>query len=380
MTLNDEVIEKLTERLVTRAERVNTIILTEIAECLNQIQDLTPSKARQLAQVLKYGGNYERILRKLTELTDMSLEDVEEIVEEVAKQNYQFAEQFYKYRNIDYIPYEKNIELQNQVKELAKITANSFFNISRTEALGFYTEDLQGNRIMQGLRSTYVNAIDEAVLSVSQGKSNVQENIYRICKDLGTNGVKSVEWSSGYHRRLDSQVRMNIMDSIRDISNTLQEQFGKEYGADGVEITVHENPAPDHQDMQGHQYSISQFNTLNNSLKRHISECNCYHRTFYIVLGVSLPLYTESQLKGILEANRDGFEFEGKHYTNYEGAQLQRRLETAIRKQKDIRKMAQITNNDKLKTESNTKINQLLVKYNELNKISNLKPKIARLR
>ena len=51
---------------------------------------------------------------------------------------------------------------------------------------------------------------------------------------------------------------------------------------------------------------------------RPISEYNCYHYTFAIVLGVNNPEYTNEKLQEINDNNKKGFEFEGKHYTNYE--------------------------------------------------------------
>ena len=58
-----------------------------------------------------------------------------EIFEKVAKKNLAFAQQFYEYRGIDYIPYEKNIALQEQVRAIAKITQDTYRNLSNT--LGF---------------------------------------------------------------------------------------------------------------------------------------------------------------------------------------------------------------------------------------------------
>ena len=85
-------------------------------------------------------------------------------------------------------------------------------------------------------------------------------------------------------------------------------------------------------DIQGRQFSIEEYEKLENgdiaidykgnkydgADKRHIGEYNCYHKIFSIVLGVSKPEYTDKQLKEIQEKNEQGFEFEGKHYTNYE--------------------------------------------------------------
>ena len=58
---------------------------------------------------------------------------------------------------------------------------------------------------------------------------------------------------------------------------------------------------------------------------------------------MSLDIQTKN-LKEIIDSNNKGFEFEDKHYTNYQGQQLQRQLETErIRKQKDIHTIAKVS-------------------------------------
>ena len=93
----------------------------------------------------------------------------------------------------------------------------------------------------------------------------------------------------------------------------------------------------DHADVQGRQFSNEEYKKLSNGevakdykgisrqlghskngSYRHISEYNCYHKIFPIVLGVSKPEYTDKQLNDIRESNLSGFDFEGKHYSNYE--------------------------------------------------------------
>ena len=121
--LDERIIDKLIERLVNRIEQGNTYVLEEIGKSIKKIGTLTPSKAQQLINVLKYGGNYNKIVQKIARITELNVNDIYKIFEEVAKSDYQFAKQFYDYKGIEYIPYEQNYALQRQVKALANITA-----------------------------------------------------------------------------------------------------------------------------------------------------------------------------------------------------------------------------------------------------------------
>ena len=98
------------------------------------------------------------------------------------------------------------------------------------------------------------------------------------------------------------------------------------------------------------------------------------------MLGVSKPNYSQEELKQIIDDNNKGFELDGEHYTNYEGTQLQRKLETEIRKQKDIQIIAKASGNKELVAESQSKITQLTRKYKQLSDISGLPTKMERMR
>lgn len=207
---------------------------------------------------------------------------------------------------------------------------------------------------------------------------------------------------------------MHLQDGLRTLFNENQKLFGEEFDYNGIEVTHHLNAAPDHidtidgkqfvlvdkvqeqikngieteikqEDIRGNQIKIKgkwydDFNAINNSLNRQVSTLNCRHRTFAIVVGVSKPEYTQEQLDEDKKKNLDGFDFDGKHYTMYEGTQLQRNLERSIREQKDIQILGKSSGNIDLISQSQMKITQLTRKYKQLSDISGLPTKAQRLR
>lgn len=373
--LSEDVKEKMAEYLVDRVEELNATILEEIGNTLRYMGTLTPSQAYKIIQDLKYGGSYQKIIKKLAEVSKLNEKEIYKIFEEIAKDDQNFAKQFYKFREIDFIPYNRNKELRDQVKAIAKITADQYVNLMKTSA--FMTIE-KGVKVYTPISKIYQKTLDKAVLEIEQGKESYQQAINKAMQELAESGIQTVDYASGYHKRLDSAVRMNVLDGMRDLSNTLQQQFGEEYKADGVEISVHEHPAPDHADIQGHQYSNEEYEKLNDSLERPISTMNCYHYIFSIVLGVSKPEYSQKQLDEINKKNTDGFNFEGKHYTLYEGTQLQRQIETKIRKLKDKHIGAVAVGDIDEAGNCQRKIRQLSSKYNQLAKASGLSTKYDR--
>lgn len=393
--LSEKVVEQLVERLVERIESGNTYVLKKIGESVKKIGTLSPTAAQELGQVLKYGGSYNEIINELAKITELNVKDIYKIFEEIAKKDYQFAKQFYKYKGVDYIPYEQNVALQDQVRAIARITAKEYVNLSNTLA---FTKRVNGKIVYTDLYKSYVEAIDEAVINVAQGKETFDSAMYRKLKELGSSGLKTVDYANGRSIRLDSAIRMNMQGALRDLHNELQQQFGEEYGADGVEISVHSKPAPDHAEVQGRQFSKEEFEKFQNDQdavdykgkkfpaefeghdRRSISEYNCYHYVFSIVLGVNDPEYSNEQLQQFIDDNEKGFEIDGKHYTLYEGTQMQRKLETEIRKNKDMQIMARASGNEELIAESQGNITKLTTKYNELCRVSGLPRKADRLR
>lgn len=408
--LSDEVLEKVIDRLTTRINKGNEYVLTKMGESVKKISTLTPSQAQELGQILKYGGDYEKIAQELARLTNMNVADIYKIFEEVARNDWQFAKQFYKYRGIKYLPFDENNALKRQVNAIAKITAEEYLNLAQTTVMGYAVKNSNGQLVFKKIKQVYHELIDEAILNVSQGKETFDEAMYRKLKEIGESGLKVVYPTTyigkdgkehHYVRRLDSAIRMNMKDGLRMLHNETQQQFGKEFKSDGVEISVHLNPAPDHQFVQGHQFSNEEFEKFQTDQdstsydgtfypaeseetghdRRSIGEYNCYHYVFSIVLGVSKPEYTNEQLQEIIDKNNKGFDFEGKHYnTNYKGTQLQRKIELEIRKAKDNQILGKASNNTPLINESQQRIRLLNDKYKKLNQASGLPSSIDRAR
>ena len=191
--LNDEVINILSERLARRTEKLNTYIIEQIGKTIKEIGKLTPTQAIQLENVLKYGGSFEKITKEIAKVTKLNTKEIYEIYEKVAKDNQRFASTFYKYRNKDFIPYQYNKPLQNQVKALADVTANSYNNFSNTKALGFgFVNEKTGKVKYKGLKQTFYDVIDEGILSISQGKETFDQRMSKIIKDIGESGLKVI--------------------------------------------------------------------------------------------------------------------------------------------------------------------------------------------
>lgn len=396
--ISDRQIDLLIERFIDRIEQANSYYLQKLGETVKKIRTLTPTQAQQLVQILKYNGDYEEIVARISKLTNLDIKEIDELFSEFAKKDQLFYEKFYKYKNVPFVEYAQNEALKRQTQALSNIAKQEMYNFARSNALGYSIRDLKGRVQFIGLRETYERVLDEAVLNVETGIDTFDNAMSRIMKEIGGSGLKTLDYN-GRSIRLDSMVRQHLKGALRQLHNENQKLIGEEIDFDGYEISTHLNPADDHSSVQGRQFSIEEYKKLNKGDEakdytgktftldhdhkngfRPISTLNCYHYVFSIVLGVSKPEYGEEELQKIIDDNNKGFELEGEHYTNYEGTQLQRKLETEIRKQKDIQIMAKASGNKQLVLESQQKITQLTHKYKQLSDISGLPTKMERMR
>ena len=398
--LNDEIIDRLSDRLVERLEEGNQYVLQEIGKKIVEIKSLSPNQAQKLANILKYGGDYEKIANKLSKITKLNKKDIYNIFKEVAKKDYRFAKQFYDYRKTKYIPFDKNTQLNRLVNAVANITANEYISLagSKNIGLGIYNPTTKQVEF-KVLKKAYDKLIDQAILNVSTGKETFDTMMKKTFEELDK-GLQVIYNKDGkiYKKNVISAVRQNINDGLNKLQQEMQVMVGKQFDSDGVEITVVYNPAPDHAEVQGKQFSNDEFAKFQNDKdcvsydgvkftadynghdRRSIGQYNCRHLVYSIILGVNIPQYSNDKLKKIIDDNNKGFDFEGKHYTKYEGSQMQRRLENEIRKNKLAQISARARNEELDIINSQRKISILSKKYKKLCSEGNLTPRNDLLR
>lgn len=402
---NEERENVLIERLVRRQEKANESILKELGKVLGEIGQLTPSEAYTIGQQLKYGESLQKIVRILSQTSRLTQAEIYQMLEGEARHNLTFSKKYFKAREVDFIPYKENRSLQRLVNEVAIATINNvgvseLQNISRTTGITYL--DRNGKRVTKNIIDAYNEIVDDAIVNVATGKESFQQELQRQLKTIGQSGIQKIEYESGRHRRIDSAMRMNLKDGLSQLAIAQQEIVGGQFGNDGWEVTVHSYPAKDHEDIQGHIFYNEEFDKLQDfdyfgDIKdvngrvytrtesehiRPIGELNCYHVAMAIVVGIDKPRYTQEELNKINKDNEKGFEFEGKHYTLYEGTQLQRRLELEIRRNRETEVIAKASGESgkQLLEDTRATINQLFNKYHELSKISGLKTKLERTR
>lgn len=381
--------ERITQRIYKTQER----ILKELGETLREIKQLRPSELYRIKQLLKYGAKKDEILKVIADALGTTVYDSAQYLDEYAKRDYNFAKVYYDANEVPFISYENNIFLKARIDGIIKEVNKKEIELLRSTGLTYI--DKFGNKVTKPLEEAYIEIVDKAVDEVAMGMETFESATAKQLKTLAKNGLQTIEYESGRHRRLDTALRMNINDYINQIAIEQQRIMGEQFKADGYEISVHEYPAIDHEDLQGKQFSIEEYNKLNNGEeaitydktkiianehRRAIGMYNCRHIAYAIVLGIDNPRYTNEELQKIKDRNEKGFILDGVRYTMYEGTQMQRKMETNIRRVGDEITIQEAYGDKERVSFLKGVRKQMINEYHTFNKLTGLKPYYERLR
>ena len=375
--LNESWIEGLPDNIVDNLETLNNYVVQRICERIRKIGDIGTADAYRLKTAIEYAGaDIKAIEKEVARIMGTNQQEIERLFEEVAKENVDFANTFYKARNMDLLQrYTSRSALASLVDAVKRQALDGTANISNTYMVGFK----RGKQIIP-LREYYISTIDRAITYVQTGVVDYQSAMRSTVREMAQSGRRRVTWESGYSRRLDSSARMNILEGVRWLNSQMMEETGREFGADGVEISAHGLCAPDHRDIQGKQYSKEEFERLNRRLERPIGTLNCQHFITPIILGVSKPVYSRKELADINKRSAERIEYKGQKMSLYEASQKQRQMETAIRYAKDERD-AMIAAGDKLgAAQARKKSAALGAEYKRFCEQAGLTPRLERTR
>lgn len=380
---DEKKLDLILEKYYNRYNRYNTKVLETLGNAVKQFDGIKASEAHEIAQKLKYGTDIDQLVNELSEITKKTNEEIYELLDQVAKDNVEFAEVYAKAKNKELLTYEGNEQLQRLVDAIATQTANNMVNITNTRAIGF-TLKQEEKTVFKPLKTVYNDLIDEAVYNVATGTTNYQSAMTNVINQLADSGVRVNEekatFESGYTRRIDTSVRQNVLEGVRQVNMQIQEEVGSYYGANGVEISAHSPCAEDHLHIQGKQFTKKEFDRINGDLDRPIGYYNCRHFVFSVLLGVNTPSYSKKLLKSYEKDSTQKITYEGKTYTKYEATQVQRQLETKIREQKDRQIIAKASGNKEAISQAQKNITTITNKYKDFSDKAGLDVYMDRLK
>jgi hypothetical protein len=356
------------------ADPINEYLLKDIARRICQAGQPTSTAAFEIWRAQNLGISQAEIRKALAGLTGRSLWQAENLLRQSAQVGYNYD--LSNLPTAEAIPFEQNDAVQQIVSAAVEQARADFTDLTQTTAIGF--TDPHGQTLM--LSDAYQSCTDFAFKQVITGAADYNTAIRGATKNLAAQGVQWIDYKTGVHTSLEAAMRRNLMGGLGLMQEEISQKNHDMLGCDGWEISAHANSAPDHEPIQGRQYSDADYTALNNSLVRRIGTLNCGHVASPIILGVNRPQYTEEQLQQFRDDNEKGITYQGRHYTGYEATQVQRRIESSIRAQKRRILLDQATNDPENKlTPDRVRLVRLRDEYKRFSEAAGLRTENERL-
>lgn len=368
--LTPEQIEALRDAASHITDPINDYLIGDIARRISEAGQLTSTAAYEVWRAQQLGISQRQIKKELRKLLKVSHKELRKLLMQTAEVGYDFD---LKRLPVQAVPFSANESLQQIVAAAVELAGKDLNNITQT--LGMV--DPFGKALP--LQDVYRSCTDFAFKQVITGASDYNTAIRTACANIAKYGVRTIDYESGVHTSLEAAVRRNIMGGLGLMNEQIEQVNHDEMGCNGWEISAHANSAPDHEPIQGKQYSDAEYTALNNSLVRRIGTLNCGHVAFPIILGINSPQYSDAELTDLRRQNEVGITYQGKHYTGYEATQMQRKIERSIRMQKNRILVDKATGDIDKRTFDQIKLRQLNEEYRRFSQAAGLRTESERM-
>lgn len=307
-------------------------IMSDLTERLKANgEEITSAADWQINRLYELGVSKDEINSLIQSTLDVSDDEIDRIYDEVVKSGYARNEELYTSKGKEYIPYAENKQLQQLVKAVKNQTKSEYRNI--TGSLGFAVRNADNTLSFTPLADFYQRTLDNGLMQIASGAVDYNTVLKKAVKAMTDSGLRTVDYyASGWSNRVDVAARRALMTGFNQVVAKVNEDNAEQLGTEYFEVSYHRGARPTHQVWQGRVYSKKELETVCGlGTVTGLCGANCYHSYSPFIKGVDKPTYSDEELDRINEEENTPKEYNGRQYTVYEAQQRQRRLETAMR-------------------------------------------------
>ena len=310
------------------------MILEDIVRRIKKTGKITSTADWQINRLRIIGYSSEDIEKMIKETLKLSYPEVFELYDKVIDWEYVRNKDIYEQVNAKYIPYEENKELQQLTEGFIQQSNEGLRNI--TQSMGFYVDYGNGKLVMTPLADIYQNYLDQAIMGGVYGTFDYNTMIRKVVTQLTNSGLRYVDYASGWHNRVDVAARRAVMTGISHLTGKISDMNAEKLGTEHFEVAWHSGARPSHAVWQGKVWSKKELVTVCGlGTGPGLLGWNCYHEYYPFVKGISERNWTDEWLEEQNRKENTSKSFNGKEYTLYEAKQQQRKMETAMRAQRE---------------------------------------------
>lgn len=310
------------------------MILEDIVRRIKKAGKITSTADWQINRLRIIGYSSEDIEKMIKETLKLSYPEVFELYDKVIDWEYVRNKDIYEQVNAKYIPYEENKELQQLTEGFIQQSNEELRNI--TQSMGFYVDYGNGELVMTPLADIYQNYLDQAIAGVVYGTFDYNTMIRKVVTQLTNSGLRTIDYASGWHNRVDVAARRAVMTGVSQLTGKISDMNAEKLGTEHFEVAWHSGARPSHAVWQGKVWSKKELVTVCGlGTGPGLLGWNCYHEYYPFVKGISERNWTDEWLAEQNRKENTPKTFNGKEYTLYEAKQQQRKMETAMRAQRE---------------------------------------------
>lgn len=310
------------------------MILEDIVRRIKKAGKITSTADWQINRLQIIGYSSEDIEKMIKETLKLSYSEVFELYDKVIDWEYVRNKDIYEQVNAKYIPYEENKELQQLTEGFVQQSNEELRNI--TQSMGFYVDYGNGKLVMTPLADIYQNYLDQAIAGVVYGTFDYNTMIRKVVTQLTNSGLRYTDYASGWHNRVNVAARRAVMTGVSQLTGKISDMNAEKLGTEHFEVAWHSGARPSHAVWQGKVWSKKELVTVCGlGTGPGLLGWNCYHEYYPFVKGISERNWTDEWLAEQNRKENTLKTFNGKEYTLYEAKQQQRKMETAMRAQRE---------------------------------------------
>lgn len=317
------------EKIWREAERR---IMEDVIRRIRKTGEITSTADYQINRLIEMGKSREEVERIIKEALGATWAEMFEMYDKVAEWEYVRNREIYEQVNDDFLTPEDNKWLQQLTEATKKQTKDTIVNMA--QSYGFSVL-MAGKRVFTPFAEYYQKYVDTAIQDVVTGGTDYNSAIRKVVTQMTNSGLRVVDYASGHTNRADVAARRAVLTGVNQITAQVSEHNAEKLDTEYFEVSWHPCARPDHQTWQGRVFSKKELGTVcGYGTVTGLCGANCRHTFHPFIPSVSERLYPDDWLEEQNKREAQTKEWNGKQLNAYEQTQQQRKMETAMRAQR----------------------------------------------
>ena len=330
------------EKIWREAERR---IMEDVIRRIKKAGEITSTADYQINRLIEMGKSREEVERIIKEALGATWPEMFEMYDKVAEWEYVRNREIYEQVNDDFLTPEDNKWLRQITEAARKQTKDTLVNMA--QSYGFSVL-MAGKRVFTPFAEYYQKYVDTAIQDVVTGGTDYNSAIRKVVTQMTNSGLRFVDYASGHTNRADVAARRAVLTGVNQITAQVSEHNAEKLDTEYFEVSWHPCARPDHQTWQGRVFSRKELGTVcGYGTVTGLCGANCRHTFHPFIPGVSERLYPDDWLEEQNKREAQTKEWNGKQLNAYEQTQQQRKMETAMRAQRQKIRLLQEAGADK---------------------------------